>query len=368
MRHRSSAQPVWLASAVVLMGVDGLAPLALAQGGPPPAVVRYTEAREHNLRRTLTLPGSVEAQTSSVVASTVPGLVIEFPAKEGMRVRRGDVLARLRSTTLELTLDSLKASLKEAEARWKLAESNLKRAKDLFDAGVVSKQQFDDALSEFNAWVGRTDSLKADIARLEDELDRTTVRAPFAGVVTRELTEVGQWLILGGPVVEIVLIDQMEIRVDVPERYFAALRAGAPATATFEALPGFRANGRVIAVIPKADAQARTFPVKVLVGNEGGRIGAGMLALVSFDAGDIYRATVVPKDAVISRGGQNILYRVNGNNTVEEVAVETGAGAGVWIEVRGGVRPGDRIITRGNERILPGQGVVATRMEYRKPT
>ncbi len=79
--------------------------------------VRYTEAREHTLRHTLTLPGSVQAQTASVVASTVAALVVEFPAKEGMRVKRGDVLARQRSTTLGLTLDSQKAALKEAQAR-----------------------------------------------------------------------------------------------------------------------------------------------------------------------------------------------------------------------------------------------------------
>lgn len=344
------------------------APQGKAPGGMPPANVRYTAAYEYTLRRTLTLPGSVQAQTASIVAATVPALVVEYPAKEGMHVRAGDVLARQRSTTLALTLESQKASLKEAEARLKLAESNQKRAKDLFEAGVVSRQQYDDAQSEYNAWVGRTDSLKADIARIEDDIERTIIRAPFAGVVVAERTEVGQWLAIGAPVVDLLKIDEVEVRVDVPERHFASLRPGAASTVTFESLPGLEVQGRVTAIIPQADRQARTFPLIVTVPNRGARIGAGMLAQVSFAAGEVYKATMVPKDAVISRGPQKILYRVNGDNTVEELTVETGAGAGVWIEVNGPVRPGDRVITRGNERLAPGMGVNATELEYKVPS
>jgi len=337
-------------------------------GGMPAANVRYTEAREYTLRRTLSLPGSVQALTSSTVAATVPALVVEFPAKEGMRVKQGDVLARQRSTTLELTLASQKAALKEAEARWKLAESNLNRSKELFDSGVVAKQQYDDSQSEYNAWVGRTDSLKAEIARIEDDISRTIIRAPFDGVVTAERTEIGQWLAIGASVVDLLRMDEVEVRIDVPERHFDSLRMGATASVTFESLPGYSVQGRVTAIIPQADIQARTFPVKVTVHNEHGRIGAGMLAQVSFGAGEVYSATMVPKDAIISRGTQKFLYRVNGDNTVEELAVETGSGAGVWIEITGPVRPGDKIITRGNERLAPGMGVNASPLEYTVPS
>jgi RND family efflux transporter MFP subunit len=362
---------VWLWGGSDQEAASASTPATAAQGapaGPPPAVVRYTEAREHTLRRTLMLPGSVQAQTASIVASTVAALVVEFPAKEGMRVKRGDVLARQRSTTLELTLESQKAALKEAQARWKLAESNLQRTQELFEGGVASRQQYDDAQSEYNAWVGRTDALKADIARIEDDIERTVIRAPFDGVVVAERTEIGQWLAIGAPVVELLKIDEVEIRVDVPERHFDALRAGSPASVTFESLPGLAVQGRVTAIIPQADPQARTFPVKVTVRNEHGRIGAGMLAQVAFSAGEVYRATVVPKDAIISRGQQKLLYRVNGDNTVEELSVETGAGAGLWIEVNGPVRPGDKVITRGNERLAPGMGVNATPIEYAVPS
>ncbi len=342
---------------------------AWAQGPPgmPPSQVRYTEAQNHPLRRTLTFPGSVEAQTASTLASTVAGLVVEFPAKEGTRVKRGQLLAKLRSTPTELALEAQKASLREAQARWRQAANTLDRIKQLHAEGVASQQQLDDAQSEHNAWVGRSDALKADIARLEDELERMNVRSALAGVVVRERTEVGQWMAIGGPVVDLLAIDEMEVRLDVPERHFPDLRVGASAEVTLESLPGFRLTGRIIAIIPQADPLARTFPVKVQVSNERGKLGAGMLARVSFTAGEVYQATIVPKDAVVAKGERRVLYRINGSSKVEEVPVETGAGAGLWIEVRGGVRPGDKVITRGNERIFPGMDVAAQPLAYQKP-
>jgi len=361
----ASANARWNGARSILL-IVGLAPALWAQG-PPPAPVGYTAAKEHNLRQSLTFPGSVEAQTASVIASSVEGLVTEFPAKEGMRIRKGQVLAQLRTGPRELQLAARRASLQEAEARWKLAESNLARSRELFAAGVISQQQLDDNQSEFAAWQGRADSLRAEIAAIQDDIERATIRSPLAGVVVRERTEVGQWIEAGGPVVELLALDIVEIRVEVPERYFASVKAGSIATVTVDSLPGFEAQGRVVAVIPQADAQARSFPVKVQVRNAARKLAAGMLARVSFPAGETHKATVVPKDAIVSRGAARFLFKVNGSGTVDEVPVETGAGAGAWVEVRGNVRSGDKVITRGNERIQPGQSVQAAPVEYQGP-
>lgn len=352
--------------ALLMLAALAGAALSSAAQGPPAAEVRYTEAREHTLRRALSLPGTVEAQTASVVASTISGLVIEFTAKEGRRVAVNDVLARLRTTTIEIELTARQAALREAEARLKLAGANQRRAQELFEEGIISRQQYDDAQSEFTAWQGRVDTLRADIARVEDAIERCTIRAPFAGVIVAERTELGQWVTEGGAVAELAAMNEVEIRVEVPERYFTSVRNGSPARASFEALPGVGVSGRVVAVIPRADPQARSFPVKVRVPNRGGRIGAGMLAAVEFPAGEVYAATVVPKDAVVRQGQRAVLYKLNGG-TVEEVQVETGTGVGVWVEVRGPLRAGDRVVTRGNERLAPGQAVRATPLEYEQP-
>jgi RND family efflux transporter MFP subunit len=336
-------------------------------GAPPASPVSYTEVRDYSVRRSVQLPGTVESRTRSLVASELGGLVVEFLVREGDTVGKGQPLARLRTTNLELQRQSAEAQLKEAQARLKLAERNRERASELFESGVISRQQYDDAYYEFNAWQGRVESLTAEIARIADDIERCTIRAPFAGAVTAEHTQVGQWLGAGDPVVELLSLVELDIRVEVPEQYFRDLNPGARATVTFEALPGYTVVGRISAIVPRADPAARTFPLKVTISNKEGRVGAGMLAQVAFPAGDSYRATVVPKDAVVRRGPQEIVYLINGDNTVRLVEVKTGEGVGGWVEVRGEVRAGEKVVTRGNERLFPGQPVQAERADYRLP-
>ncbi len=345
--------------------------LAAAAGvwaqGPAVSPVRYTEAKEHPVRRTLRLPGTVESPTVSLVASEVGGVVAEFTVREGQRVEKETPLAKLRTETLELRRTAAQAQLKEAESRLKLAERNLERARELFEAKVVSQQQLDDAFYESNAWQGRVEQLTADIATINLALRQSTIRAPFSGAITRERTQVGAWVGVGDPVVEMMSLDVFEVRVEVPEQYFSGVRTGAAARVIFPSVQGLEVSGKVSAVVPKADPQARTFPLKVRIPNRGGRIGAGMLVEVALPAGENHRATVVPKDAVVRRGTQDFVYVLNGDNTVSQVTVETGEGVGAWIEVRSGLSSGQKVVTRGNERLRPGQAVTGTPLEYPLP-
>ncbi len=345
--------------------------LAAAAGvwaqGPPASPVRYTEAKEHPVRRTLRLPGTVESPKLSLVASEVEGVVAEFPVREGQRVEKEEPLAKLRTESLELRRTAAQAQLKEAESRLKLAERNLERARELFEAKVVSQQQLDDAFYESNAWQGRVEQLTADIATINLALRQSTIRAPFSGAITRERTQVGAWIGVGDPVVEMMSLDVFEVRVEVPEQYFPGMKTGASARVIFPSVQGLEISGTVSAVVPKADPQARTFPLKVRIPNRGGRIGAGMLAEVALPGGENHRATVVPKDAVVRRGTQDFVYVLNGDNTVSQVTVETGEGVGAWIEVRSGLSSGQKVVTRGNERLRPGQAVTGTPLEYPLP-
>lgn len=333
----------------------------------PPSPVRYTEAREQEARKTLRLPGTVEARTSSLVASEVAGVVEKLLAREGDVVRKGEPLAQLRAESLRLRLQASQAQLKEATSRQKLAELSLARARDLFDQQVTSQQQLDDAQYEFNAWQGRVEQLAAEIKRIEYDLDHCTLRAPFAGTVVARRTEVGEWIAMGGPVLEMLSLEDLEIRVEVPERFFRSLRQGGETEVTFDSLPGHMVKGRVSAIIPKADPQARAFPVKIRVGNSDGRIGVGMLAQITMEAGESYRATVIPKDAVVRQGATEVVYLINGDNTVTPVTISTGVGLGPWVAVEGPIKAGQKVVTRGNERLRPGQKVQAERLDYKTP-
>jgi RND family efflux transporter MFP subunit len=186
-------------------------------------------------------------------------------------------------------------------------------------------------------------------------------------VVVAEHVGVGEWLDVGGAVVEMVSLTDIEVVSMVPGRYLPEISIGQEVRVTFEALPGLEVIGRVSAVIPRADPKARTFPVKARIDNPGGRIGIGMLARVALGAGAQALALIVPKDAVVDQGAGQQVFLIGDDGTVQQVAIATGRGFGEWIVVEGDLRPGQKVVVRGNERLMPGQQVVAEELEYKLP-
>lgn len=339
-----------------------LASLGIAQG-PPKSAVRFTEVIRHDVRRAVEVPGTVVSPTVSLVASEVAGVVDGVLAREGDRVSRGQGVVRIRSRNLELALLAAEAEHKEATARKQLALRNLTRARDLFESTVISQADLDDAFSEFTAWEGRIERLDAEIARVKLDIARCTIRAPFGGTVVEERTEAGQWIGVGDAVAEILAVEDLEVVVPVPEQYFAKLDTGVRATVTFDAVPGLSIEGTLDAVIPRADPRARTFPVKIRLPNSDRRAAPGMIARVSLRAGTARSAMLVPKDALVG----DVVYVIGEDDTVSSITVTSGAGIGDWIEVAGDLRPGQRVVTRGNERLFPGQAVTPSRDEYPNP-
>ena len=143
------------ASLLVLVSFSLLCGDHLQAQGPPPTPVRYTEARTFQVRERVALPGTAEARTSSLVASEIAGKVEEFAVREGERVIKGHILARLNTATLDRQLEAVTAEHKEATARLKLAEANLERVKNLYDSEIISQQQLDSSAAEYAAWSGR---------------------------------------------------------------------------------------------------------------------------------------------------------------------------------------------------------------------
>ncbi len=356
--------------AVVILGAH-----QLASQGWGPAQVGITPAAETELQAVVQLAGTVEAETQARIASEEAGVVAELRAREGSFVKQGATLARLKRETLERDLEAARAQLAEAQARLDIAQRSRERSRELHQSGVVSRQQFDDAESEAGAWQGRVDQAKALIGRLEIQIRRSVIRAPFSGVVVAELCEVGEWVAAGGEVLEMFAPDSLRVVVSVPERFFAGAALGEAARIRLESMPERDFDGEIVSIIPKADPQARTFPVKVSILEPGPTIGLGMTATVAFPTGSVRRATIVPKDAVISQGSQRLVYRVDAGPPDEEgnpteiatpVPVELGAGVKEWIEVRG-IRPDDRVVTRGNERLAPGTPLLTEPVEYEVP-
>lgn len=336
-----------------------------AQGGASP--VGVTEVIQHGVRQTLDLTGSVESRRAGLVASEAEGVVTELVAREGERVRKGQALVRLRQEVAEFRLKAAQGQLQEARAQLRLAETNRGRAQELFDQQVYSRQQLDDALSQQDAGEGRVAQLEAEVARLEDQLAHTVVRAPYDAVVVAEHCSVGEWIGAGDPVAELVDTRDLEVTLQVPEQFFSGLVVGVPVRVTIGSLGRSDFEAKIRAVVPRADPQARSFPLKVAISNPKGEIGVGMLARIAVPVGSAEPATLVPKDALVSRGGNRVVFVVGQEDKVRSVQVISGTATGNWVAVQGEIAAGDRVVIQGNERLAAGQQVLPEAVEVTLP-
>lgn len=354
-------------------------------GGQPPSPVEVALAVEIVAAESVELLATAAPIRESLVASEVDGLVVEMAVDDGSFVRQGQLLVRLRTADLEQQLAAGQASLRETQARLERAEAEFRRFSDLRERNVISESELEQARADRDALARAADRLQAEIARLDDQLERSQVRAPFSGQVTRVAIEVGEWVGRGDPVATVVDLSEIEIQMPIAERFISAVEPGFPVTVRMDAFPGESFAGRVTTIVPAAVPEARTFPVLVRVANPGGRIKPGMAARVSAQLGDPRPTLMVSKDAVIRRGTEVYVMKVvpsgapmggsaagdsaSEGGMIAQVPVVLGPARGQWQVVEGDLVAGDRIVVRGNERVFPGQPVtVAAVREIPLPT
>jgi RND family efflux transporter MFP subunit len=347
-----------LALAMVMTGAQGCSEQEAAQPptGRPPVPVKVVTISTKQVQRSVSLVGTAEPRKRSVVASEVAGLVKVFPVKEGRFVKKGQLLAGLRKDTLGIRYDSAVALKREAQARYQQAKKDLDRVRVLFKKELVTQKEMDDAETQASALGKRLTQLEADIRLVQDQLTQSTVRAPFAGWITKEFTEIGQWVEVGGPVVELVDLSYVEIEVPLPEEYVRDIRLGDPVVALFDGLPGVEIKGKIFSIIAQADRSARTFPIKVELANPDLLIKSGMVARINMALGAPYQAVLIPKDALVLKGGREYAFIIK-NNTVTQVSVTAITHFEEFIEVQGDLEAGMQVVVEGNERLLPGQSV-----------
>jgi RND family efflux transporter MFP subunit len=326
------------------------------EGGPPPALVEVATVEERTVTATTTLVGTGEPWLETVVASEESGLVSGMLIEEGDRVTKGQALCEQDTTQLKLRIEAARADLEEAQVLSAQAENEWKRQKKLYAISSISEKAYEDAKFRAEAARSRVASSKATLRALQDQLDSRDIKAPLSGYVVERHCLVGQWLGEGEPVVTLVVPDPILFRVPVPERYVSFIKKGDTAQVTFDALPGRTFEGKVFAVIPRADDAARTFPVRIEISNPEGEIKSGMLGRATLGVGMPRKAILVPKDALVLSPQGKAVYVIE-NQLARLVPVNTGAEHGPLIEVQGDLQAGSQVVVRGNERLRPGQPV-----------
>ena len=315
------------------------------------------------IAESVTLVGTVEPRRRSLVASEIDGLVDRHPVDEGDEVKRGALLVKLKTDTLELELQEAEAAHREARALHEQARQQLTRTNTLYEEGLATLKQLQDEQANEQARGEKLSQLATNIAKVNDRIAKSRITAPFNGIVVKKFTEVGQWLKQGESAVEIVDVDHIRVEVPVPERLIGHLTIGDRIQVSFDALPDVVIDGNILSIIGQADERSRTFPVKIDLENLNRQIHSGMTARVMLVVGQPVEKKTVPKDALVIRGDGYLVFVVTPGeqgSTVAPVPVKTGVMTGGRVEIEGSVEVGQQVVIRGNERLRPGQPVQVT--------
>ncbi len=338
----------------LLMGVTAAWTQSKAQ--PPPSPVVVSKVERGTVQPQSTWVGTAYFVEVSEVAAELSGKVEKVHFEEGDRVKRGEVLVELDTALREKELAASKAMYQEAEAELRKKELDFERIEKLYKSGSVAQQTYDDTRYDVQVLQSRAVAQSAEVARLEIELNKTGIKAPFDGVVINKKVDIGEWLDAGSVAAAVANDSLVEVVVNVPEQILPLLAPGMVITAN---ITGKEQEGRLFAIIAKGDIPTRTFPVKLRIANPDGTILEGMEAQMTLPTGREVEGLLVNRDAVISKFGKQVIFTVaDGAAHMMEVTVlgYRGSRAGIKAE---GLSEGMIVIVKGQERLQEGQPVAA---------
>ncbi len=352
LMHKSVLLPM-IGAAALATALAGCGKPGAKPGGPPPGMmvnVVAVKATAEPIEDTLTFVGTLMANESVEVRSEIDGTIEEIGFKEGQKVKKG-------STLFRIDQGQLKASLSKAEAEMKLAEATRKRYDGLVEGGAVSRQEFDQAVSAF-------DAAKAAVDLLKEQLSDATIEAPFDGTAGSREISLGQYVSRGTPLTMLVSQDPVKVEFQVPERYLSLLKEKQPVSVSVAAYPDVLFTGDVYFIAPQIDPSLRTVLVKALVPNPDNTLRHGMFASVSLRAQLREKAVVIPESALVIQGKDTVVFAVDAEGAVQSRPVKTGLRLAGKAEIVSGVDPGDVVIIEGTQKVGPGAKVA---VRYAEP-
>jgi RND family efflux transporter MFP subunit len=396
---------------LILAGCSSKTPPAEA---PRPVKTMVIAAGDETHVRTF--PGKVEASRKAELAFQVSGLLISFPVKEGQKVKKADVIAKLRQDEFEARLKSLQGQLDQARAQlrslrqgarpeeklrleagvraaeaklantrseldraeqgirlnviaradydiaktnYKLAQEELESARQLLEKGAIAREE------DIEAQEGIVRGLEGRVVEANLQLQDSILRAPYDGVIAQRFVEEKQNVGAKQPVVRFQDIDEVEVGVDVPETVMASgIRSSdiVELVAELSGVPGVRLPVQIREVAQVADPVTQTFKVRTAMPVPPEvRVLPGMTAVVTLTyrrAKVLGDRVLVPITAVFKQpAGEQVVWVLGTDGTVSARPVKVGAATGERVEIIEGLRPGDRIVTAGVRFLRDGMKV-----------
>ena len=277
---------------------------------PPPRPALVTIVGKTAANNAMVLVGEVKSRYESNIGFRIKGKIIERKVDVGSTVKKGQVLARLDASDLNLGVAVSQADVRAAEASRALAQSDVARQRQLVDKKFISQSALDKYEAELKTADARVNQAKAQAAVSGNQSHYTALVADRDGVVTHIRAEPGQVVDAGEMIAQIMDTSQIEVLVAVPESRMADLKVGDLVTVKLWADREKTYNGKVREIAPAASSATRAFDVRVAVTNADESLKLGMTAGVRF-AKDEPDAIIVPSSALTQLNGKPSVWVVD---------------------------------------------------------
>jgi membrane fusion protein, multidrug efflux system len=351
-RQALSAAALALCLALVSCAKHGDAPAAAAAptvGTVDAVPITVVPVAKRPTMRLLKFVGTLFGNEDVTLSSQVEGQVTALHADFGDQVQADAVL-------LDIDDDSLRAQLREIDARLAKARADEARGRELLSDRIISPQEYESMQTAVAVAAAQRDSLTIN-------LQHKRVRSPLTGSITKRLVSVGEYVRPGTPLFDVVADDPLKLRGDVPERFAEELAVGQPVQIKVDAYPNAVFDGRLLRVSPAANAENRSITVEAEVPNPDRKLKAGFFASANIVTRTDDAALVVPETAIVNFAGVTKLFVVR-----DDVAYERHVRIGMrddggLVEVLDGVQADDMVATSGLAKLENGMAVTVRKGE-----
>lgn len=317
---------------------------------PPPETVTTAAVKAESWESSLSAVGTVTAVQGVSVSAELSGKVAAVHFIAGSAVKKGDLL-------LQQDISSEQAQLPGLTAQLTLARANQKRADQLFQEGIISQADHDNAVSNSAQSQAQVDNIRASIAK-------KSVRAPFSGRLGIRLANLGQILHEGDPIVSLQALDPIYVDFSLPQQQISQLHAGLPVRISSDAQPGSVVAGRITAINPQIDAETRNVKLQATAANHEEKLRPGMFVNVAVGLPLRSKLLAIPATAVLYAPYSDSVFIVEkakdgkGGTQLRQQFIRLGEKRGDFVAVTSGLKAGDTVVSSGVFKLRNGQAVV----------
>lgn len=299
------------------------------------------------------LSGTLEPVEEATVSFEVSGTLMSLNVQEGSQVIAGQVLAGVESNNYELQAQQAGNQLQSAETAYNLTAADFARYKDLFDAGAISKSDYEKAQYNLDTAQNSVNSAHIALQQAQLALSKTSLKSPISGVVIAKYISIGQLIAAGTPAYKIGNTDQLKVSILVPDSKISSWKIGDQVSVK---LYEESVDGEVTNIFPATDENTGGIAVEVMIDNGDHKWHAGQVVTCSHNS-DSGTAIYVPKEAVVSNGGSSAYVFLWQDDTAIKTEVTVGTLKNNLLEIKSGLKVNDQLITKGADRLSDGDKV-----------